>query len=138
MIRNFLSRVMYGRYGTDQLNLFLLVVWVALYALSIVLNLLRLVLAAQIVNLVAYGVVIWSLFRMLSRNYDRRRRENEWYLEKVGPVSHTLRQMRAQRRDKEHKYFRCPSCGAVLRVPKMKGKLNITCRTCGTVFQKKL
>ena len=138
MIRNFLSRMMYGRYGTDQLNLFLLGVWVALYALSILLNLLRLTLAAQLVSLLAYGVVIWTLFRMLSRNYDRRRRENEVYLEKIGPISHTLRQFRAQRRDKEHRYFRCPSCGAVLRVPKMKGKVNITCRTCGTVFQKKL
>lgn len=138
MIRNFLSRLMYGRYGTDQFNLFLLGVWVALYVLSIVLNLLRLVLAAQLASLLAYGVVLWTLFRMLSRNYDRRRRENEAYLEKVGPISHRLRQFRAQRRDKEHRYFRCPSCGAVLRVPKMKGKVNITCRTCGTVFQKKL
>jgi uncharacterized C2H2 Zn-finger protein len=138
MIRNFLSRMMYGRYGTDQLNLFLLGVWVALYIVSIVLNLMHLTLPAQVVNLLAYALVIWSLFRMLSRNYDRRRRENQVYLDKIAPISHTFRQFRAQRRDKEHKYFRCPSCGAVLRVPRMKGKVNITCRTCGTVFQKKL
>ena len=138
MIRNFLSRMMYGRYGTDQLNLFLLGVWVALYIVSIVLNLMHLTLPAQVVNLLAYALVIWSLFRMLSRNYDRRRRENQVYLDKIGPISHTFRQFRAQRRDKEHKYFRCPSCGAVLRVPRMKGKVNVTCRTCGTVFQKKL
>lgn len=138
MIRNFLSRVMYGRYGTDQLNLFLLGVWVALYAVSLALSLFHKVLPAQILNLVAYGIIIWSLFRMLSRNYDRRRRENEFFLEKVSPLTHTIRQYRAQRRDKDHRYFRCPSCGAVLRVPKMTGKVNITCRSCGTVFQKKL
>ena len=138
MIRNFLSRVMYGRYGTDQLNLFLLGVWVALYALSIVLHLMRLPLLSTLVSILAYLVVLLTLFRMLSRNYDRRRRENEVYLEKIGPISHSIRRFRAQRRDKEHKYFRCPTCGAVLRVPRMKGKVNVTCRTCGTVFQKKL
>jgi uncharacterized C2H2 Zn-finger protein len=138
MIRNFLSRVMYGRYGTDQLNLFLLGVWVALYALSIVFHLMRLPLLSTLVSILAYLVVLLTLFRMLSRNYERRRRENEVYLEKSGPIRHSIRRFRAQRRDKEHKYFRCPTCGAVLRVPRMKGKVNVTCRTCGTVFQKKL
>ena len=138
MIRNFLSRMMYGRYGTDQLNLFLLGAWLVLYAGSVVLNLMHMKVAAGIVNLLAYVLIILSLFRMLSRSYDRRRRENDWFLEKVGPFTHSFRQRRSQMRDKEHRYFRCPSCGAVLRVPKMKGKINITCRTCGTVFQKKL
>ncbi len=138
MIRNFLSRMMYGRYGADQLNLFLLGAWLVLYLVSMVLSLAHITLAAQILNIVAYGVIIWSLFRMLSRNYDRRRRENAWFMEKVGPLTHGLRQRRAQRRDKEHRYFRCPSCGAVLRVPRVKGKINITCRSCGTVFQKKM
>jgi uncharacterized C2H2 Zn-finger protein len=138
MIRNFLSRMMYGRYGTDQLNLFLLGLWLVCYVASVVLNLMHMGVASGLLNLVAYGLIIWSLFRMLSRSYDRRRRENDWFLEKVGPLSHTIRQRRAQMRDKEHRYFRCPSCGAVLRLPKMKGKVNITCRTCGTVFQKKL
>ena len=33
MIRNALQRFMYGRYGNDQLNLFLLFSYVALYLL---------------------------------------------------------------------------------------------------------
>lgn len=45
--------------------------------------------------------------------------------------------MRAQTCDREHKYFRCPNCGQMLRVPKGKGKISISCRNCGTTFQKK-
>ena len=35
VIRNFLQRLMYGRYGTDQLNLFLLVVFFLLWVAEI-------------------------------------------------------------------------------------------------------
>ena len=40
-------------------------------------------------------------------------------------------------RDKEHRYFRCPNCGQYLRVPRGKGKINVTCRNCGASFEEK-
>ena len=33
--------------------------------------------------------------------------------------------------DKEHKYFTCPNCRTVCRVPRGKGKIIITCPKCG-------
>ena len=33
--------------------------------------------------------------------------------------------------DKEHKYFTCPNCKTVCRVPRGKGKIVITCPKCG-------
>ena len=44
---------------------------------------------------------------------------------------------KAERLDKTHKYFSCPKCKARLRAPRGKGRLRITCRTCGEVFEKK-
>ena len=35
------------------------------------------------------------------------------------------------------KYFKCPNCKAKLRVPKGKGRLNITCPKCRTMFHGK-
>lgn len=137
MIRNFFSRLMYGRYGSDQLNLFLMGTWLVLYLLSVLLQVAKLNLPATILYILAYVCIILGIFRMFSRNYDKRRRENDWFLSKVGPFTHTLRQKRAQLRDRDHKYFRCPSCGQTLRVPKGKGKINVRCRSCGTSFQKK-
>ncbi|MCD8050092.1 MAG: hypothetical protein LUE89_00230 [Clostridiales bacterium] len=137
MIRNFFSRLMYGRYGSDQLNLFLLGAWLVCYLLAILFNALGIGILNTICYIVAYVAIIYSIFRMFSRNYDKRRRENDWYLAKVGPILHGFRQKRAQMRDKDHKYFRCPSCGQTLRVPKGKGKINVRCRNCGASFQKK-
>ena len=38
------------------------------------------------------------------------------------------------RQRKDYRFFRCPSCRTWLRVPRGKGKLNITCRHCGERF----
>lgn len=137
MIRNFFSRLMYGRYGFDQLNLFLLVAWLVLDLLSILFRSMHLNIVSTVLYILAYACVIWELFRMFSRNYDNRRRENDWFADHTGPVTHRFRQKRAQLRDRNHKYFRCPNCNQVLRVPKGKGKISIRCRNCGTSFQKK-
>ncbi len=134
MIRNFLSRFMYGRYGTDQLNTFLLVLFWILWLMNLFI---RSYAGSVILSTLTYVCIFYSLFRMMSRNYDRRRRENEAYLKVAGPVIHWFHRKRSQAQDRDHVYFKCPSCSTTLRVPRGKGKITITCRNCGTVFQKK-
>ena len=130
MIRNAIQRLMYGRYGTDQLNLFLMGVYLLLY----------LVFALTRVTLlywVSFVLLIWSLFRTLSRNMERRRMENARFMRLAGPVLSWLRLRRTIRRDKEHVYFKCPSCGQQLRDPRGKGKITVTCGGCGASFEEK-
>ena len=38
---------------------------------------------------------------------------------------------------KNYKYFKCKNCKAQLRVPKGKGKINVTCPKCKTKFSAK-
>ena len=66
MIRNAIRRFMYGRYGNDQLNLFLVVLYLALYLLFA---------ATRFVPLYWLTVVliITALFRTLARRLPRRR-----------------------------------------------------------------
>lgn len=71
MIRNFLQRLMYGRYGTDQLNIFLLVVFFLLWVAEVFV---RNQLAASILSTVSLVVALIVLFRAMSRNYGRRGR----------------------------------------------------------------
>ncbi len=130
MIRNALQRFMYGRYGSDQLNIFLLVTYLVLLILSGLPGL-------GVLELVSFGLMAWTLFRMLSRNYAARRMENAKFLKLAGPVIRWYRLRRTILRDKEHRYFKCPSCGQQLRVPRGKGKITITCRSCGASFQEK-
>jgi len=130
MIRNALQRFMYGRYGSDQLNLFLLIVYVVALLLSGLPGL-------GILEFVALVLMVWSLFRMLSRNYAARRAENARFLKMIGPVVRWYRLRRTIHRDKEHRYFKCPGCGQQLRVPRGKGKITVNCRSCGASFQEK-
>ena len=85
-----------------------------------------------IIGTVAGIITLLALFRMFSRNLEKRRAENAKFMEKVWwPISRRIAGKRQQRMDKEHCYFTCPGCGAVCRVPRGKGRIVITCPRCG-------
>lgn len=126
----FLQRIMYGRYGSDQLNIFLLVLYLVLYFVSWITGL-------GFLSYLGLIAILLGLFRMMSRNIERRRAENAKFLKLIRPVTQWLKLRRTMHQDKEHCYFKCPNCGQHLRVPKGKGKITVTCRACGTTFQEK-
>ena len=130
MIRNAIQRFMYGRYGNDPLNLFLMALYLLLYLAFVF---------TRFEPLYWAGFLLLTLtfFRLLSRNIDRRREENAKFMRAAGPVLSWLRLRRNIHRDKEHVYFKCPNCGQQLRVPRGKGKITVTCRGCGASFQEK-
>jgi len=132
------ARFMSGRYGVDQLARFLS----CASLVSLILSLLtRSLLRGRISSLFVYLALVllgWSYFRMLSRNYSRRRAENERYLSlhhRVLSRFHLHRECFRQRKD--YAFYRCPGCRQLVRVPRGKGKLRITCRRCGYSFEKK-
>lgn len=128
-VRNALMRFMYGRYGNDQLNRALCVLILALYLISLPLSLIPMVGSVlRFLNTFLWFVV---LLRMLSRNIERRRGENAWFLSMIGPAAQALRNHKMRQQDKEHKYFTCKNCSAVCRVPRGRGKIIITCPKCG-------
>ena len=130
MIRNAIQRFMYGRYGGDQLNQFLTITYLVLFFLYFVTGF-------DLFNVLCTVLIFVVLFRMLSRNLPKRREENLKFLRKADPAIRWFRLQRTIRRDKEHRYFKCPSCGQQLRVPRGKGKITVTCRGCGAVFHEK-
>lgn len=130
MIRNAIQRFMYGRYGTDQLNIALLVLYLALYLLAALMRL-------NVLYWLSLVVLALLLFRTLSRNPARRRAENAKFLQVAGPFLRWWRFQRTVHKDKEHRYFKCPNCGQQLRVPRGKGKITVTCRSCGASFEER-
>ena len=79
-----------------------------------------------LLSFLAYIPLIWSIFRMYSRNIEARRRENAAFLRFFSRLT-----------DKQYRYFRCPGCRQVVRVPRGKGKINIRCPKCSRQFIKK-
>ena len=128
-IGNALSRFMYGRNGADQLGL--TTIWVAL-----LLDVANMFIKQQTVHLVisflSTVLLVIAVYRMFSRSLQKRRAENARFLEKVWwPIKRRVAGNKQQRMDKEHKYFTCPNCKTVCRVPVGKGKIVITCPKCG-------
>ena len=129
-MRGMIQRFMYGRYGNNQLNWFLLICYLLLYVLSSVTDF-------GLFSLVGNVVVFYALFRVLSHNIPKRREENAKFLKKAAPAIRWFKLRSAIAKDREHRYFKCPNCGQQLRVPKGKGKITITCRSCGVSFEEK-
>lgn len=123
-----LQRLMYGRYGMDGLNIALLVLYLLLSLLS---RLFR----SSILGLLSFLCLLFTVVRMFSRDIPKRQQENARFMDAVEPRVRSYNARRCRRRDKEHCYFRCPNCGQQLRVPKGKGKIQITCRSCGASFE---
>ncbi len=127
---NFIRRFLYGRYGVDQLSFVLLFGY-------LILNAVRSITHIQIFAVLGWVLAFWFLFRLLSRNIEGRRRENTKFLNLVRPVTRWVKLRMTIHSDKEHRYFRCPNCGRYLRVPRGKGKINVTCRSCGASFEER-
>lgn len=112
---------MMGRYGSDQLNLALLGLCIVMILLGTFLG--RAFAWASLFNILCYIPLILCIFRMYSRNIAARRRENQAFLGFFQRI-----------KDREHRYFRCPRCGQVVRVPRGRGKINIRCPKCSEQF----
>lgn len=123
---------MAGRNGNDQLNRFLLLAGAASLLLG---SLLRRSLLGSLLYLLALALLGLTYFRMLSRDLYRRRSENERYLREKEKQSARLRILRERwNQRKDYKFFTCPSCKAVMRVPRGRGKIRIVCHKCGNTF----
>ena len=128
------AKFMYGRYGMDELSKFISYVALALLIVSMLLGQSE----KSVIFIISLALLILSYFRIFSKNFEKRRAENMKFLNFTHPIaerSKLRREMWSQR--KEFKFFKCPSCKAVLRVPTGKGKVRIVCKKCGTAFEKK-
>ncbi len=125
-----IQRFMYGRYGNDRLNQFLM----ALAMVSLLLSFFGL----SYFYMFAVGIMVYSYYRMFSRQIGKRARENQWYIRKEMKVKGALqKKIREIKQLKEYHIYKCPNCKQKLRVPRGRGRIAIRCRKCGTEFIKK-
>ncbi len=133
-MRNWLQRVMAGRYGVDEYSRFLNVVALVSLVLSILFN----NGLSVFFWLLAIISLVWTYFRMFSRNTYKRRAENNAYLTIRYSMTRKLSGLKQRMQQKRYyRFYKCPKCGITTRVPKGKGKIRITCPKCGEIFQRK-
>lgn len=117
------SRFMAGRYGTDRLNMAILITGVVI---SLAGTFVRLPLVNLLLTAAAYGLMIWAIYRSLSRDTYKRYQENRKFMQFFDRI-----------KDRDHRYFDCPKCRQMVRVPRGKGKIAITCPRCREKFIRK-
>ena len=99
-----LSRLMYGRYGIDQLGNFMMWAAVAMMIFGAVVR-------SSLIYTLAFVLIVWADVRIMSKNHSKRYAENQKFLELKNRVVGFFRGGTRAFKDKEHCYFRCPKCG---------------------------
>ena len=136
-----LRKFMTGRYGADELNKFLIICGWVLLLLGMVLSGFGsrvTVSVGSVLVTLSWAALLFSVFRTLSKNTQKRASENYKYFVCKNKVLSWFRRLKTRFQErKTHRYFRCPQCKATVRVPKGKGKIRITCPKCRNQFIKK-
>jgi len=128
---------MEGRYGSDDYGKFLSVIAIVLIVLSVVVS--RFVgWLSSALWIIGMALILYCYYRMFSRDTSRRTAENQKYLNSKyqrAVAKQHRKERSAQKAD--FKFYKCPKCGILNRIPKGKGKIEITCPKCGEKFVRK-
>ncbi len=132
-----LNRLFYGRQGMDELSKYLFWVGIAVILLTSMLSLAVENAVFSLLRTVGIILVVFSFFRAFSRNIPKREAENGRFL--LFLTERSRKRQAAKERFSQRKdfvFFKCPGCGTILRVPRGKGKIHITCRCGYTLYRK--
>lgn len=123
-IRTFLS----NSYGFDQLSQHI-------YYLAIVLFVISLFTKITILKITSLVLMIYSLYRSLSNMRSQRLRELLAYRKAQRLIKIKTKIFFLNIKDRKNKYLVCDSCYKQLRVPRKKGKIEVTCSKCRHKFE---
>ena len=136
-MQNFLYKIqlfMQGRNGIDGFGIFL---FVSYFFVKSAANFSK----SFLLFILSLAIIIFMVFRVLSRNIPKRQYENTIFMKYYNRVlgwfknSANLSRERARVRP-THKIYVCPRCKKHLKVPKGKGKIEISC-PCSYKFTKR-
>ncbi|NLW53139.1 MAG: hypothetical protein GXY87_07270 [Tissierellia bacterium] len=120
-----------GRYGGDELTKFITYVVLAILIV-------RIFMPSDLLYVVALVLIVFANFRVLSKDFVKRRAENQWFLTKTSGLKNTYTKYKNRIFGKDgYKYFECSGCKSELKVPKKRGKVKVRCPKCNTEMIKR-
>lgn len=137
-MREKFMRFMMGRYGMDQLSNVLLWSGMIIIIVNIFVN-------SPILSLIGTASMIYGYVRIFSRDYAKRSAQNRWFLDKTAFIRYKFGELKNKLTSKNsassssstHTIFMCKKCHQKIRVPRGKGKIEITCPKCQYRFIKR-
>lgn len=119
---------MIGRYGQDELGKFIL-------SLALILLVINLFVKTAALSAAALVLIIYSYYRIFSRDISARYAENKKFLTSLDPLKRKFFSSKNKYDNRKvYKYIKCPKCKFEMKVPKNKGKIRVTCKKCGEKF----
>lgn len=112
---------------------------------GVIIGVLGVVFSNKLLLWLGFSAIIILYIRIFSKDKQRYYQENQTYLkyknrflrffqkktQTIQNKKNTLKQK------KTHRFYKCPECGQKVRIPKGRGKVTITCPSCGNKFVKK-
>ena len=131
-----LYRFMQGRYGVDQFAKFTMGVALVSIVLAIFVNTGSS--AGSLLDTLGLVAIVYTYFRIFSRNISKRAQENQKYLSATAKLRQRLnKEKNLMKQRKDYHIYTCPSCGQKVRIPRGKGKIEISCPKCHSKFVKR-
>lgn len=128
------QQFMVGRYGVDKLYRALLIFF---FVFTVLANLFYRVskITYYAFEVMGFVLLVYAFFRVFSKNIEARRQENASWLQFWGKIKGFFKfQSDKFKQRKTHKFVKCKNCKKALRLPRHKGKINVTCPHCHTQF----
>ena len=127
-LRSKLATFFRGRYGIDSFGYFLFIV----YAVLCIINAFFGFISVQIITLL---LAVYSIWRMMSRNFWKRSRENQKFLSIKKTVQTEVKLLSDRvKYIKTARFRKCKRCRAIIKLPNKRGKHTVKCPKCGERF----
>lgn len=129
-------KFMQGRNGVDDFSRFTMGVAIVSIILAIFTRNGSFI--GALLDTIGLLAIVYTYYRILSKDIPRRYQENQKYLEKTNKIRMRFRKEKnLMEQRKTHHIYTCPGCGQKIRIPRGKGKIEIDCPKCHTKFVKK-
>ncbi len=130
--REKLAGFMYGRYGGDQLGIFIIIVNVIVVAVS---WFLRRTAGYYVCLFLSAALLALYIYRAFSRKREKRAKENAVFMKIITKIKEFfVRQFNRIRYIGKYRYRKCKKCKTFLRLPRKQGKHTVRCPKCGNTF----
>ena len=134
MFRERIRRFMMGRYGFDSYSKFLIIAAIVCLMLS---SFNQRHFIGVVFYFAGWIMTIYSFYRTLSRDTYKRAAENQQYLAKSAGIRSKFKNLpNDMEQRKMYHIYKCPKCKQKIRIPRGKGRIEISCPKCGEKFIK--
>lgn len=129
-----------GRQGMDELSKYLFWYGASFILMALLLRFFKGTITAALSSVTLWigtALLIYSFVRAFSRRLDRREAENHAFVALC--IQRRQKRLDAKERWRQrgsYKFYKCPGCGTMIRVPKGKGKIHIKCKCGYTLYRK--